>query len=45
MSNFVDLSLPKTPNTSTADIIEDFYIPLLAHATRYDRGVGFFSSG
>ena len=44
MGDFTSLSLPKTLDTSTADIIEDFFVPVLAHATRYDRGVGFFSS-
>jgi DNA phosphorothioation system restriction enzyme len=45
MSNFIELSLPKTLDTSTADIIQDFFVPVLARATRYDRGVGFFSAG
>lgn len=45
MNGFTKLSLPQTLDTSTADIIEDFFVPVLAHATRYDRGVGFFSSG
>lgn len=44
MSNFTELNLPKTLDTSTGDIIEDFFVPVLAHAVRYDRGVGFFSS-
>ncbi len=44
MSNFTELNLPKTLDTSTADIIEDFFVPVLARATRYERGVGFFSS-
>lgn len=45
MGNFTELDLQKTLDTSTADIIEDFFVPVLARATRYDRGVGFFSSG
>ncbi len=45
MSNFIELNLPKTLDTSTANIIGDFFVPVLARATRYDRGVGFFSSG
>ncbi len=45
MSNFINLKLPKTLDTSTADIIKDFFVPVLTRATRYDRGVGFFSSG
>ena len=45
MNNFIDLNLPKTLDTSTADIIKDFFVPVLTHATHYDRGVGFFSAG
>lgn len=45
MNDFSQLLLPTTLDTSTADIIEDFFVPVLAHAVRYDRGVGFFSSG
>lgn len=45
MKSLAELSLPKTLDTSTADLIEDFFVPVLAHAARYDRGVGFFSSG
>ncbi|OQY37008.1 MAG: hypothetical protein B6243_01745 [Anaerolineaceae bacterium 4572_5.2] len=45
MNNFTELTLPKTLDTSTADIIAGFFVPVLARAVRYDRGVGFFSSG
>jgi DNA phosphorothioation system restriction enzyme len=45
MSSFVELSLPKTLDTSTANIVQDFFVPMLARSTRYDRGVGFFSAG
>ena len=45
MSDFLELRLPQTLDTSTANIIGDFFVPVLARATRYDRGVGFFSSG
>jgi hypothetical protein len=45
MSDFTELTLPKTLDTSTADIIQDFFVPVLAHATRCDWGVGFFSVG
>lgn len=45
MKSLAELSLPKTLDTSTADLIEDFFGPVLARAARYDRGVGFFSSG
>ena len=44
MSNFIELPLPKTLDTSTDDIIQDFFVSMLARATRYDRGVGFFSA-
>ncbi len=45
MRDFRTLNLPPTLDTSTANIIGDFFVPLLARAVRYDRGVGFFSSG
>lgn len=31
--------------TSSDDLIEDFFVPALKVAKRYDRGVGYFSSG
>ena len=76
MPNFKRLQLPQTLDTSAADLMADFFRPVLgsskilidqfdqrhlsesnphldnyflgtalAHARRYDRGVGFFSSG
>jgi hypothetical protein len=45
MSNFKNLAFPQTLDTSTHDLSQNFFIPALAHAVRYDRGVGFFSSG
>ena len=39
------LNLPLLLNTSDHDLIQDFFVPALAHAYRYDRGVGYFSSG
>ena len=39
------LNLPTTIDTSTADMAADFYAPALSVSLRYDRGVGFFSSG
>lgn len=39
------LALPATLDTSTHHLIADFFIPALANATHYDRGVGYFSSG
>ena len=32
-------------DTSSHDLIRDFFEPALGHAIRYDRGVGYFSSG
>lgn len=43
--SFRDLSLRVTLDTSSADLITDFFIPLLSQSVKYDRGVGFFSSG
>jgi superfamily II DNA or RNA helicase len=39
------LSLPSVLDTSSADIIPDFFVPALSRTVRYERGVGFFSSG
>ncbi len=39
------LALPPIMDTSTADMAEEFYVPALSVSVRYDRGVGFFSSG
>jgi superfamily II DNA or RNA helicase len=40
-----DIELAAVITTSSHDLTRDFYLPLLAAATRYDRGVGYFSSG
>lgn len=32
-------------DTSSADLINDFFVPALSTSIRYDRGVGYFSSG
>lgn len=44
MPNFRNLQLPATLETSRHNISSEFFGPLLSNATRYDRGVGFFSS-
>lgn len=36
---------PLTLDTSSADIMQDFFVPALSRAIRYDRAVGYFSSG
>lgn len=45
MSYLPDLNLPSVLDSSTADLVADFYKPALAAAVQYDRGVGYFSSG
>jgi hypothetical protein len=40
-----DLSFPSVVDTSSADTIVDFFVPALSESVKYDRGVGFFSSG
>ncbi len=42
---FQDLLLPTSLNTSSHDLIGDFFTPVLERAVLFDRGVGFFSSG
>jgi DNA phosphorothioation system restriction enzyme len=40
-----ELNFASYLDTSSDDLIGDFFIPALAHSIRYDRGVGYFSSG
>lgn len=40
-----DLNFSNRLDTSSSDLTEDFFVPTLSAACRYDRGVGFFSSG
>jgi len=40
-----ELHLPSILDTSSADLIRDFFIPALTGSISYDRGVGYFSSG
>lgn len=40
-----ELNFPLTLNTSDHDLHADFFVPALRASVRYDRGVGFFSSG
>lgn len=39
-----ELSTPHKLETSTNDLLREFYIPALARSTTYDRGIGFFTS-
>ncbi len=45
MNSLSDLNLLHMMDTSTYDLTSEFFIPLLSNAIRYDRGVGYFSSG
>lgn len=45
MHSLRDINLPASIDTSRHDLTRGFFAPLLSCATRYDRGVGFFSSG
>ena len=38
-------AFPLLLNTSDHDLIRDFFVPTLMQAFRYDRRVGYFSSG
>jgi hypothetical protein len=40
-----DINLPGALNTSAHDLVGDFFVPVLKSSVRYDRGVGYFSSG
>lgn len=40
-----DLDIPGVLDTSNSSLSRDFFIPALTHSVRYDRGVGFFTSG
>ena len=42
---FSSLVFPTILDTSSADLIADFFVPALTYAVGYDRGVGYFSSG
>lgn len=44
MKKLADITLPPILDTSSGDIIRDFFNPALAVSIRYDRGVGFFSA-
>jgi superfamily II DNA or RNA helicase len=43
--SLTQLHLPEVMNTSYYVLSKDFFIPVLKHSIRYDRGVGFFTSG
>jgi len=43
--DFASLNLPTFMDTSSSNLIDDFFVPVLRLSKSYDRGVGFFSSG
>ncbi len=43
-NDFSDLGLPRVIDTSSDDLMADFYIPLLSRAEKYRRGVGYFTT-
>jgi len=45
MLSIRDIDVPSAIDTSRHDITREFFAPLLSRSTRYDRGVGYFSSG
>lgn len=45
MMGFKDFQFPTVMDTSGSDLINDFFVPALTRSVKYDRGVGFFSSG
>lgn len=45
MKSLRTLTIPASLDTSRYDLTDDFFTPLLSASSRYDRGVGFFSSG
>ena len=45
MASFREIDIPAFLDTSAHDLTKDLFAPLLSRAVRYDRGVGFFSSG
>ena len=45
MKSLNDLNLLAVMDTSEHDLTSEFFMPLLSNSVRYDRGVGFFSSG
>jgi len=44
MNKLSDYIFPKILDTSSSDLIKDFFEPALASSIRYDRGVGYFSA-
>ncbi len=45
MKSLSDLNLIAVLDTSEHDLTAELFVPLLSNSIRYDRGVGYFSSG
>ena len=45
MESFKKLEIPTVLDTSSNNLLEEFFKPALNNSIRYDRGVGFFTSG
>src|SRR5438067_12245112 len=45
MRSLQELNVASIMDTSNYDLTREFFTPLLSNSIRYDRGVGFFSSG
>lgn len=45
MLSLKEINIETSLDTSTHDLSKEFFIPLLSQSVRYDRGVGYFSSG
>jgi len=45
MALLTDLNLKTVYDSSQNDLVEDLIVPLLKSSIKYDRGVGFFTSG
>jgi len=43
--NLRDLGLKEYYRSDSSNLVKDFYVPCLSQAVRYDRAVGYFSSG
>lgn len=43
--SLIELDIPFALDTSSHNLIEQFFLPLLRNSVQYDRGVGYFSSG
>jgi hypothetical protein len=45
MKSLSDLNLIAVMDTSEHNLTSELFVPLLSNSIRYDRGVGYFSSG